>query len=128
VLGSANSPFAYLAGTTSFGILSPSVQYPTFPYAAAVRILGHVPDAADLLNALLDKVVSEALGPGASLAGKLKAALVALDVGNTNATCQILATFVNEVPAQSGHALTVERATQLIAAADRIRAMLGCQM
>jgi hypothetical protein len=128
VLASANSPFAYLAGTTTFGVLSPSVQNATFPQAAAVRILGRVPDAADLLNALLDKVVSEALGPGASLAGKLKAALVALSIGNTNATCQILAAFVNEVRAQAGHALTVEQATQLIAAEDRIRATLACQL
>jgi hypothetical protein len=130
VLANAESPFAYTAGTTTFGILSqvPLVQNVTFPEAAAVRILGHLPNAADLLNALLDKVVSEALGPGASLAGKLKAALVALGVGNTNATCQILAAFVNEVRAQAGHALTVEQATQLIAAADRIRATLACQM
>jgi hypothetical protein len=72
----------------------------------------------------LDKVVSEALGPGASLAGKLKAALVALSVGNQNATRSILAAFVNEVQAQAGHSLTAEQATQLIAAADLIRSAI----
>ena len=118
------------AGTTTFGVLNPTTGTSSTngPTAAAVRILGQLPDAAALLNALLDKVVSEALGPGASLAGKLKAALVALSVGNTNATCNILAAFVNEVHAQGGHSLTVEQATQLIATADRIRATLACQM
>jgi hypothetical protein len=129
VLATANSPFAYLAGTTTFGVLNPTTgRFSTQGTAAAVRILGHVPNAADQLNALLDKVVSEALGPGASLAGKLKAALVALSVGNQNATRNILAAFVNEVRAQAGHSLTAEQATQLIAAADLIRSALTCQM
>jgi hypothetical protein len=130
VLANAESPFAYTAGTTTFGVLNPTAGTSSTNglTAAAVRILGQLPDAAALLNALLDKVVSEALGPGASLAGKLKAALVALSVGNTNATCNILAAFVNEVRAQAGHSLTVEQATQLIAAADRIRATLAGQM
>jgi hypothetical protein len=130
LLESAQIPFVYTAGTTTLGVLSsdPLVGKATFPEPAAVRILGHLPTATDLLNALLERVVGEALGPGQSLAGKLKSALVALGVGNTNATCQILAAFINEVRAQTGYSLTVKQATQLITATDHIKATLGCEM
>jgi hypothetical protein len=49
LLRTAQSPFAYLAGTTTLGTLyPPNGNYNTQEYAAAVRILGHVPDAAEI--------------------------------------------------------------------------------
>lgn len=40
--------------------------------------------------------------------------------------CNKLSAFINNVQAQSGKAITVDQANQLIAAANQIRASLGC--
>jgi hypothetical protein len=65
-----------------------------------------------------------------SLDAKLEKVLGALNgatSGNTGAVCNQLGAFINETMAQSGHRLTVAQADQLIAAAQQIRAVIGCQ-
>jgi HYR domain len=47
--------------------------------------------------------------------------------GETAAVCNQLGAFINETTAQSGKKLTVAQANQLIAAAQQIRAVIGCQ-
>jgi hypothetical protein len=112
----------YAAGPLLVGILDPATGTSSIvEERGAVRILGRVPNAADLLAALLKKVVDEALGPGTSFAAKLKAASDALNVNDPTATYNILTSFVNEVKAQAGHALSVEQATQLIDAVNQIK-------
>ena len=65
-----------------------------------------------------------------SLDAKLQNVLEALNgatAGNTAAVCNQLAAFINETAAQSGKKLTVAQANQLIATAQQIRAVIGCQ-
>ncbi|HJU42427.1 MAG TPA: PKD domain-containing protein, partial [Vicinamibacterales bacterium] len=65
-----------------------------------------------------------------SLDAKLQIILTALNDannGNSTAVCNQLAAFINETLAQSDKKLTVEQANQLIAAAEQIRAVIGCQ-
>lgn len=127
LLDSASDPFNYQSGLTTLGFLDPTTgtSFATQLHGA-VRILGRLKGAAELLDDLLDQVVSEALGPGSSLASKLETARAALGAGSLTPTCGILSAFSSEARAQSGKALTVEQATQLITAADRIRAALAC--
>ncbi|MCA1567065.1 MAG: hypothetical protein LC803_15730 [Acidobacteria bacterium] len=65
-------------------------------------------------------------GTANSLTVKLRAALDALNAGNTAVACAKLADFANHTRAQSGKKLTAAQATQLIDEANAIRAALGC--
>ncbi len=62
-----------------------------------------------------------------SLLAKLESALKCADRGNLACTCNSLRAFINEVSAQAGKALTQEEAQLLIAAAEGLRATLGCR-
>jgi hypothetical protein len=55
------------------------------------------------------------------------AALDAANGGNTSIVCGQMGAFVNETRVQSRQKLTVAQADQLIVAAERIRAVIGCQ-
>jgi hypothetical protein len=68
----------------------------------------------------------EGVGPGTSLADKVKAAQAALAKTELPETCSILMAFINQVKAQSGKVIVPSTATSLIANATRIRAVLGC--
>ena len=101
---------------------------------AVARYIGDTVNASpvDLINALIDLVESFNIKQGIenSLDAKLENALRALDAaqnGDTTTACNSINAFINEVNAQSGKALTVAQANQLIAAAQQIRAALGCQ-
>ena len=64
-----------------------------------------------------------------SLDSKLQNTLAALNAaqgGSAAATCNLLTAFINETQAQSGKALTVDQANQLITSASRITAVIGC--
>ena len=61
-----------------------------------------------------------------SLLSKLEAAEAALAAGDSGTACASLGAFVNEVRAQSGKKIPVADAQAAIAAAERIRQMLGC--
>ena len=56
----------------------------------------------------------------------VQAALAATKAGDTITACNLMGAFINEVQAQSGKAITVQQAAQLIQAANDIRASLGC--
>jgi Tol biopolymer transport system component len=61
-----------------------------------------------------------------SLTAKVRAAIAALDRGNTPASCSSLRALVNQARAQSGKELTPGQADQIISHASRVRALLGC--
>jgi Tol biopolymer transport system component len=65
-------------------------------------------------------------GTANSLTVKLRAALDALEAGDTATACARLSDFVNHTRAQSGKKLTAAQANQLIEEATSIRALLGC--
>ena len=89
-----------------------------------VRVVG--PEA--LLKAILSDVVAGRLGPGQSLASKLRAAIAALERGaGANPPCGVLGALIHEVRAQSGKHLTARQAMDLITRVDAVRRSLGCR-
>jgi hypothetical protein len=105
------------AGTVDVGV-----------YLAVVSLS---PSAPALLQQLIDTVRLENLKKGIanSLDAKLtnaQAALAAAQAGNYANACGALSAFINEVQAQSGKSITVAQATQFIAAANDVRAEIGC--
>lgn len=86
----------------------------------SVTVVGADAQLDDLLLAV------DGVGPGRSLAAKVRNAQAALARGDTGAACNVLGAFVNEVQAQSGNSLTTDEAAELVADATRIRAVLGC--
>jgi hypothetical protein len=86
-----------------------------------------VRSALDQINDLIALLSSYNLGPPAdSLMSKLSGIQSKLESGHTNPACNELNAFLNEVSAQTGKLLTVAQANQLTAAANQIRAVLGC--
>ncbi len=80
--------------------------------------------AADQLSDLQARVTG--VGPGKSLHNKIAAAATAVHAGDTGQACSILHAFINEVAAQAEKKLTASQAADLTAAAQRIRAIIGC--
>ncbi len=83
---------------------------------------------ADLVNDLVALVQSFNLAQGIanSLDVKLQDAIAALIAGDRTQACSDISNFISQVSDQSGVMLTVAQATQLITAANQIRAALGC--
>jgi probable HAF family extracellular repeat protein len=68
-------------------------------------------------------------GINSSLDAKLNAALAALAAARSNSmgtACNQLGAFINDTQAQSGKALTVDQANQLVSSGNQIRVALGC--
>jgi len=101
----------------------------------AVTVLGAFEQGENMMTALGSG------GPGGSLQQKLAAILAELQpepqlllaaTSSTSATaasgnvCAKLRAFINEVSAQAGKKLTAAQAAELIASANRIRAIVGC--
>lgn len=63
---------------------------------------------------------------GSSLPDKLRLAIAFSAAGEVIPACGVLTAFLNEVRAQTGKALTMERAAELTERAIRIRNVLGC--
>jgi hypothetical protein len=84
----------------------------------------HVKGAAEQLDDLLAAVA--AIGPGGSLADKVHDVQSALAKGAGAKACDGLGAFLNQVKAQSGKTLSSEQEATLVAAAERISAVLAC--
>jgi uncharacterized membrane protein len=85
-----------------------------------VTVKGAPEQLADLLGAVTG------LGPGTSLADKVKAAQSAYAAGHQARTCEILKAFINQMNALPVKIIPADTASDLIADAQRIRAVLGC--
>jgi DNA-binding beta-propeller fold protein YncE len=95
----------------------------------SISVIDDPPPPATQLQSLIDKVRNYNLAQGItnSLDAKLQNALAAVDSlnqGNSNAVCNKLDSFINEVEAQNR--LTTAQAADLSAAANRIRRTIGC--
>lgn len=77
---------------------------------------------------LLEELGAEVagIGPGTSLADKISLAQTYLAVPDVQSTCAMLNAFRNQVRAQRGKKLTIELANQLIADAETIQEIIGC--
>lgn len=84
----------------------------------------HVEGAVEQLADLGDAVTG--VGPGTSLADKVKQAQTFVARNDLPDACSTLTAFVNEVEAQSGKKIPPEQAVALIASSNRIKAVLGC--
>jgi uncharacterized delta-60 repeat protein len=115
---------------------SPSPDFATRTICARVGslspfVIARGRSAAAKLDELIALVRSFNLQRGIenSLDAKLQNAQNALDAvrsGNNTSACNLMSSFINEVQAQTGGAVTQAQATQLIAAANQIKATLGC--
>jgi hypothetical protein len=91
----------------------------------------NAPTAEQQIAALEALIESFNLSQGIdnSLDAKLNAALAALDAARKNSigtACNQIGAFINSTQAQSGNALTVDQANQLLSSATQIRVTLGC--
>jgi hypothetical protein len=68
----------------------------------------------------------QGVGPGTSLSDKVQSAQSFLASGDIANTCSTLSAFIHEVKAQSGKHIPLAQASQLIADAQRIQAVLTC--
>jgi hypothetical protein len=103
------------AGNTAIGSFTVLVQAAAAQVSqliATVQSFNLLQGIANSLDAKLEKVLG-ALNDATS--------------GNTAAVCNQLGAFINETIAQAGKKLTVAQADQLIAAAQQIQAVIGCQ-
>lgn len=84
---------------------------------------------SDQVNDLISVVSSFNLHDGTetSLISKLQDALAAINSSDTATACASLTAFINASQAQSGKKLTAEQVTQLVDAANEVKADLGCQ-
>jgi hypothetical protein len=82
------------------------------------------PAPGSLLQQLLDDVTG--VGPGKSLANKVKLAQTYYAVPDRQATCAVLTGFVNEVRAQRGKKIAPNLADKLTADARVIMSRIGC--
>jgi hypothetical protein len=76
------------------------------------------------LQPLADSLMG--VGPGHSLASKIRAAQAYYDAGDLQSTCLMLADFANQVEAQREKSLTGEIAEKLIADVAAIGTIVGC--
>jgi hypothetical protein len=86
------------------------------------------PQVVQAIDDLRERVASYGLqrGTARSLDAKLEASLNAWQAGDAAGACNALSAFLNEVRAQAGNKLTEAQAQQLTAAANDIRAQIGC--
>ena len=88
--------------------------------------------AKEQIDRLISEVVAASKLPPAvktQLLAQMRAALARFDPGNPaqrKAMCDALATFATAVRLLSGHGIPAAQATQWIADANRIRAVIGC--
>jgi Tol biopolymer transport system component len=85
-----------------------------------VTVKGAKAQLRDLLTAVTG------VGPGTSLADKVKAARSYLAAGDLADACSALTAFLHEVSAQSGKSIPPDHAATLIATSQRIKAVLAC--
>ena len=83
------------------------------------------PTVDELLSEL--KADVEGVGPGKSLANKIAEIRNGVAANDLAAACGLLNDFINQVKAQRGKKLSGGVADALIAQAETIKAMLGCQ-
>lgn len=82
--------------------------------------------AAEQLADLIAQLQAAPVGSGNSFLAKLQAIAASIDGGDTQAACNQLSAFDNEVRAQTGKKLTESEAATLLAETAALAAMSGC--
>lgn len=135
LLASATDPFNYQAGSITLGFFDPGTGTSSAEAGAvgAVRILGAraTPQAAiQLLMTDVGTLVLEGeltKGRGDGLLNKLRATIASLDRARTNAGCNQLRAFVNQVNGlvRAGR-LAIGAGQELIDSIQRVRTQIEC--
>jgi hypothetical protein len=135
LLDNAIDPFNYQAGATTFGFFNPGTGTSSAGAGqGAVRVLGapaSLQGALEVLMADVRTLVSEGeltQGQGNGLLNKLRATIASLSRGRTNAGCNQLGAFVNQVHGlvRAGQ-LPFGAGRELIDAVARVRTQIGCR-
>jgi streptogramin lyase len=114
------SVFAIGATTVTCTAADPDDSDSPVTTAFTVTVKGAAAQLADEYQAV------QGVGTGTSLADKITQAQAYLAAGDITDTCTTLNAFVNQVRAQSGKSIPAGQASQLIANAQRIQAVLNC--
>ena len=134
LLGNARDPFIYQAALITLGAFNPTTGTSSVETnRGAVRILGARATPQAAIQALMTDVgtlVSEGeltRGQGNGLLNKLRATIASLERGRTNAGCNQLGAFVNQVHGlvRAGQ-LPIGAGQELIDAVERVRTELDC--
>jgi hypothetical protein len=112
----------FAIGTTTVNCAVSDADDSNSPVNASfmVTVKGASAQLVDLRQAV------QGVGPGTSLGDKVQSAQSYLASGDVADTCSTLTAFIHEVKAQSGKSIPVAQASQLIADAQRIQAVLAC--
>ncbi len=114
-------------GTTLVGCTATDASNNVTTAGFAVTVTGAPGELSDL-TALVQSLNLQQ-GITNSLDAKLanaQAALAAARAGDLVSACSLLNAFINEVQAQNGNKITAAQVSKLIAAANQIKAVLGC--
>ena len=114
----------FAIGTTAVSCTATDAAGNSSTASFNVVVLG----ASSQITSLIALVQSFNLKQGItnSLDVKLQDVADAFNAGDKTTACNKLGSFINEVQAQSGKALTIAQATQLITAATQIKTVMGC--
>jgi hypothetical protein len=109
----------------------PKARWLTFANGPGGTALGDPPVSqpygpGEQLADLLDWVVQQNVGPGASISAKLRQAIAMLDAGRPAAGCGVLLALDHEVRAQTGKHITPAQAARIRDDVAAIRNALGC--
>ena len=110
----------FAVGTTTVVCTATDSHGNTGSASFTVHVKGATEQLADLAAAV------KGVGPGKSLSATVAVAQWLVAHGRPKAACLTLTAFNLEVRAQSGKKIPAAQAATLIAAAQRIRSVLGC--
>jgi hypothetical protein len=111
----------FAIGVTTVNCTATDDDGATATGAFDVTVRGAREQLADLLVAVTG------VGPGHTLAAKIRSLVDRLPDRMLPATCEPLRLFIRQVEAQSGRAIPADQAAQWVADATRIRAVLACR-
>src|SRR5205823_8048891 len=111
-------------GTTTVNCTAKDPAGNTSSGSFQVVVKGAAAQVNDLITMVNNFHLSSSLQN--ALDAKLSAALKAINNGQTATACSDLSDFIGQVQAQTGKGITSSQATQLIAAAKQVQAVLGC--
>jgi len=114
----------FAIGTTTVTCMAVDEVGNTTTTSFPITVVGAQTQIADLSNSVGSLGLPS--GTATSLTTKLAAALAAANAGDVATACARLQDFINETQAQAGKKISTADAAALIAAAQRIRAVLGC--
>src|SRR5438445_10073392 len=111
-------------GTTTVNCTAKDPAGNTSSGSFQVVVKGAAAQISDLITTVNSDHLSSSLQT--ALDNKLNDALKAINAGQTTTACSELTDFSGYVQSHTGKGITTSQATQLIAAAKQVQAVLGC--